>query len=113
VQASPVFFANTAKSLGLEETLRKKTIIAKAGEAGLAVAEAQAQYGVGQTTEIAHLKGRIESVRLLPSDPRSGTTFIVAISSKSSEALMSQRLVDALTSAEKADWREEMGFSKD
>jgi molybdate transport system substrate-binding protein len=109
----PVFLTTTAKSLGVEEVLRKKTRLAKAGEAGKEVAESRAQYGVAQTTEISQLKGRVDGAHLLPSDPRSMTVFMAGVASRAPNGTMAEKFVDLLTSPEHAKWREEeMGFSE-
>lgn len=107
-----VYFSDIAKRLGLEDELKRKTVFGPSGQGALPVAQGKAEIGVSQSSEIAEFDG-LESVKLLPSDPKSKTHFIRAIATKARDPELAARLVTYLASEPTRTIRIRSGFSLD
>ncbi len=96
---SSIYFASLVKTLGVENEVKAKAIITKPGQGAFPVGEGKAEIGVAQSSEAALVAG-VDSVRLFPSDPKSQSSFSMAVSSKTSQPEAARAFQKFLTSPE-------------
>jgi len=84
---SGVYFAQVLDRLGLAEQMKAKTILVPGAQAAEVVAKGEAEFGIGQTSEILPVNGA-QLVGPLPGDLASVTVFTagIGVGTKSSEA---------------------------
>ena len=94
---SAAYYATLTKSLGLDDQVEAKAVITDSGQGAVPVNDGRAEIGIAQSNEVRSL-ANVEATRLLPADDRGVSTFEIALSMHTKEAVAAQALLDALTS---------------
>ena len=105
----PVLIAETARNMGLQQTLKDKMVIVNPGQSAVAVSDGRARFAVAQTTEIARVRD-VAGSKLLPENPRTTTRLVAGVGAKSVEKAVAERFVAFITSAESIKARRDAGF---
>src|SRR6516164_2730160 len=94
--ASGVYFARVIDRLGLTEQLRAKTILVPGAQAAEVVARGEAEFGIGQASEIIPVSGA-QLLGPLPGEIGSVTVFTAAISAGTKAPEADKALIEFLS----------------
>jgi molybdate transport system substrate-binding protein len=107
--ASGVYFAKVLDRLGIADQMKSKTILVPGAQAAEVVAKGEAEFGVGQASEIVPVHGA-QLVGPLPGELASTTAFSAAIGTGSKSAEAAKALIKFLTGPEAAPRLKANGF---
>jgi molybdate transport system substrate-binding protein len=110
--ASSVYFVSVIRRIGLYDDFQRKAIRTKAGEGIFPVSDGTAEIGVAQASEIALAPG-VEGVPIFPSDPKSKSSYVAGVSSKSKEIDASRAFIKFMLSPAAVEIRKSKGLATD
>jgi molybdate transport system substrate-binding protein len=97
--SSSNYFISVVKQLGIEDEVKRKSVLTKPAEGAFPVLEGKADIGVAQMSEVAMAKG-LESVALNPADPKSNSSYAAGISSRSQQGDAARAFIAFIVSPE-------------
>jgi molybdate transport system substrate-binding protein len=110
--ASSVYFVGVIRQLGIYDVFSSKAIPTKAGEGIFPVSDGTADIGVAQASEIALAPG-VEGVPIFPSDPKSKSSYVAGVSSRSKEADAARAFIKFMLSPDAVAIRKSKGLAAD
>ena len=93
--ASSIYFANLLQKLGIAEEMKARTKLTASGEGAKAVADGQAEIGIGQISEIVPVRGA-ELLGPFPGELQVYTTFTAGVAANAKDAAAATALIKFL-----------------